>query len=259
MKHLLKLILVCFLISSCGIKKPVIKEELPNIPLDSTLVNTYVNDKIIIFADDLQPNYDEPSMSANLIRTLVQPTTKNPNIKIVTVNNNTVSKSTVKDGRVVYKIPTEMRYKETSQVILRISKSSVTIYDNLEGEVKTTMIPTSETMEVKLIDPSPKDGKMFDIVQDNSDQQIIEDGEEFTQWSWNVTPIKTGKANLKIVISVIKDGKKKETVYEDNIKVKIDVLKQLGDFIDKYWQWCMSTLILPFGIWFYNKRKKKEE
>ncbi len=162
-------------------------------------------------------------------------------------------------GRVVYKIPTEMKVRTTHQVIVRISKSTVHILEDLEGEVKSTIIPVTETMEVKLVDPSPGDDKMFEIVPDNDGIQLVEDNESITEWTWNVTPKRSGETKLKVVISIIRDGIKKEKVYSDEVIVKSDIKKSSWYFIRTYWEWIMSSLVLPFVIWFYTKRKKKKE
>ena len=188
-----------------------------------------------------------------------QPKEYKPDLKIVKIDNNKILIKTINDGHVVYKIPQTMNIRNTSQVLLRISKSKVNIYENLNGLVRTTTIPLTETMEVKLIDPSPIDNKMFDIICDNDAEQIVENNEEVTQWTWNVTPLKIGNANLKIVISIIKGGHKKEVVYEDVVNVKMDINKQVSYFFGKYWQWLLTTIIIPFCIWYYNKRKKNKK
>ncbi len=184
---------------------------------------------------------------------------ENPKIQIVEVENRIVNRETMNLGRVVYKIPTEMKVRTTHQVIVRISKSTVHILEDLEGEVKSTIIPVTETMEVKLIDPSPDDDKMFEIVPDNDGIQLVEDNESITEWTWNVTPKRSGEAKLKVVISIIRDGVKKEKVYSDEVIVKSDIKKSSWYFIRTYWEWIMSSLVLPFVIWFYTKRKKKKE
>ncbi len=179
--------------------------------------------------------------------------------KIIHVNNSTVSTKSTNMGHVAYKIPTEMKVRNTYQVIVRISKSTATIYENMNGEVKTTTIPITETMEVKLIDPSPDDRKMFDVIADNDATQLVENNESVTQWSWNVTPIRTGQAHLKVMIAVITDGNRKETVYQDVVNVDTNLGKQIPFFFGKYWQWMLSTLIIPFGVWFYNRKKKDDD
>ena len=184
---------------------------------------------------------------------------ENTQIQIVEIENRVVNRETMNLGRVVYKIPTEMKVRTTHQVIVRISKSTVHILEDLEGEVKTTVIPITETMEVKLVDPSPDDDKMFEIVPDNDGIQLVEDNESITEWTWNVTPKRSGEAKLKVVISIIRDGVKKEKVYSDEVIVKSDIKKSSWYFIRTYWEWIMSSLVLPFVIWFFTKRKKKEE
>jgi hypothetical protein len=181
-----------------------------------------------------------------------------PRITIINVKSK-ITKSTINKGYVAYHIPTIMYVRETYQVSLVISKSNINIYEDFEGVVKTTTIPITETMDVKLIDPSPIDDKTFSIVPDNDAEQMIEDGNEVTKWSWNVTPLKSGGANLKIVVAIIKNGHKKETVYQDNVRVITNPGKTIPIFIGKYWQWFLSTLIIPFGIWLYNKKKEKEK
>ena len=34
--------------------------------------------------------------------------------------------------------------------------------------------------------------------------------------------------------------------------------KKVLTFLGNEWQWFLSSLIIPFGIWYYNKRKKNE-
>lgn len=179
--------------------------------------------------------------------------------KIIHVKNSTVSSKSTNMGHVAYKIPTEMKVRNTYQVIVRISKSTAKIYENINGEVKTTTIPVTETMEVKLIDPSPDDRKMFDVIADNDAIQLVENDESITQWTWNVTPIRTGQAHLKVMIAIITNGNKKETVYQDVVNVDTNLGKQIPFFFGKYWQWMLSTLVIPFGVWFYNRKKDKKQ
>ncbi len=190
--------------------------------------------------------------------------TNNQNIKIVNIEKTKIYKESHNEGKVVYKVPSIMSIRETYQVLVRISKSSVNIYENLNGEVRTSIIPITETMEVKLVDPSPDDYKSFEIVADNNGVQMVDSTESYTQWTWNVTPIKSGKSKLKIVISVIKNGNKKETVYEDNVEVKIDAINEIVFFIHKWWQWIIGALLLPvfkwlFGIWKKRRDEKKKK
>jgi hypothetical protein len=201
-----------------------------------------------------EANYVESSMIVEEGRELLEPEV----LVITEVSNNRVSSSTT-GGHVAYKIPTEMTVRSTYQVIVRISKSRVHIYENLNGDVKTSTIPITETMEVKVIDPSPSDNKMFEIIPDNQPIQLVEDNEDVTQWTFNVTPVRSGTSKLKVVISIIKNGVMKEVVYEDEVTVKTDVTKTVPFFIATYWQWLLTTLIIPFIVWFVKSRKKEDK
>lgn len=249
MKQLLIFILILTLISCKETRK--LSSVGSNITSDSLVTNdtslSIIANDIIVTSAYLR--VEEPIKALNL----------SPTLKIIKITNNSISNTTLNRGSLVYKIPNEMKVRNTYQVMVRIGKSSVNIHEELNGEVKETTIPVTELMEVRLIDPSPADAKVFDIVKDNNEVQILDLGYSFTQWTWNVTPLKTGNAQLKLVISIIKDGNKKETVYQDTVKVKTDISKQIPFFFGKYWQWILSTLIIPFGIWYYNRNKKKKK
>ena len=153
-----------------------------------------------------------------------------------------------------------MKVRQTYPVMLRISSSSVNIYENIKDSLKEVSIPITSSMQVKLIDPSPDDDKAFSIITDNDAIQIVDSNDTYTQWNWDVTPLKSGIKELKLVISTIKDGKLKETVYQGEIKVKINPIKQISFFLSLYWQWVIVTLLLPIIKITYDRyfKKKKE-
>ena len=175
-----------------------------------------------------------------------------PNTKVVS------DSADLSKGRIVYKIPDTMNVRTAYKVFLRIAKSKATIsiYEGIEGTVIASVIPVTETMEVRLIDLSPDDNKAFEIVGGNDAVQIIESGDTYTEWSWSVTPVRTGNSKLKIVVSIIRNDKRKDIVYEDAVEVQRDVINQTSFFFKKYWQWLLSTLIIPFGVWLYKRTKK---
>ncbi len=249
MKYMSLLILV--LLVGCSTPKPT--KMVETVAVDSSVIvkpdtisNVFVLEKLQMKRQPLETK--EINLESS------KPIIKKSKLQIIEIKNPRI-KSITNKGYVVYNIPTIMNVRDTYQVSLRISKTTVNIYEELEGVVKKTTIPITETMEVKLIDPSPLDNKIFSIVPDNHGEQLIEDGNEVTKWTWNVTPLKSGKANLKIVIAIIKNGHKKETVYQDNIVIKTNPGKTIPIFIEKYWQWFLSTLIIPFGVWLYNRKK----
>jgi hypothetical protein len=184
-------------------------------------------------------------------------------LKIMTVTNTKVVNKTVNmsDGRVVYKIPAQMKFRSRNNVLLRITKSKATlsVYDNLDGEVMTSEIPVTQTMSVNLIDLSPADDKAFEITTGDNAVQVVDSGDTYTQWTWNVTPIKVGNAKLQIVVAVVRDGGEKDMVYEDTVEVQNDIPTQLLLFWNKYWQWIIGTFLLPFFLWMYKRKNDKDK
>lgn len=161
-------------------------------------------------------------------------------------------------GRLVYEIPSEMLKFKTYTVEVRISenKTDVSILENIEPIVDTT-IRTSELMQVELVDPT---NQSFRIVSQSS-QQLVEPN-EFTTWIFYVTPLVHGENQISVVVSIIKDGYLKQTVYKDIVIVQTSTWLEVTTFFGNYWQWIIGFLVgvvIPFGIWFYKylKRTKK--
>lgn len=160
-------------------------------------------------------------------------------------------------GKLAYDIPDTMMLKKTYTILLRINRDTndVSISTGLGPKVKVTNVKTSDEMEVEIVDPT---SNSFLIVKNNSDVQLI-DTTDYTEWVYNVTPNKSGKLKLNIIVSIIREKGKKQIVYFDNVYVKSNPVIVVKTFWEKYWQWCFSTLIIPFFIWLWNKKKKKKK
>jgi len=160
-------------------------------------------------------------------------------------------------GSLVYHIPDTMIKKKTYTLRLRINRDtsdkSILLIDN--GSV-STVIKTTSKMEIIIVDPSPPEDKSFEIIKSNDDKQIV-DNDSYTEWIYNVTPLKSGNLKLNIIISIIKSGDKKQVVYFKDIRVRSNPSADFFDFIKKYWQWMMTTLVIPLVVWWWRSRKKK--
>ena len=256
--RLLSILSLIILLISCDLTKKTksINNNITYSPINDTLVKS--NLKLL----EHPLKYESTNPKLNKDVTLVSSIEYYPveKLKIIEINNGRIVKQTngYYDGRIVYKIPDIMKVRSTYKVLVRIAKSRATIslYDSLSGDVRTSKIPVTETMEVKLIDVSPKDRKSFDIVELNNAVQLIENGDTYTEWTWGVTPIRVGNSNLKIVVSVIKNDNRKDIVYEDTVMVEKDILVQILFFLEKYWQILLTSIILPLIVYFYKKRNK---
>jgi uncharacterized protein (TIGR02145 family) len=146
---------------------------------------------------------------------------------------------TIKKGKALYKIPNQMKIGKTEKCIIRIAFDEEILKIGLNSEDYTVSneIRMGETMQVILKDSSAdEDNLNFKIRAINSQVQLI-DEDDYTQWQFNVKPLKTGKHFLTIVIGIIIEQENKvrikEIVLEEDIEVitgDIDENKKLNEF-----------------------------
>lgn len=171
-------------------------------------------------------------------------------------------------GDINYAINDTMIINQTDQVVLTISNgltreqvlSQVKYLKERENVVVTEEIRTAPLMLVTLIDPN---GENFRIVPITPEKQFLEDG-QITFWKWNVTPLNKGNNPLSLSVNIILgDEPKNIQVYEDFIYVYSSDTwwDKFTDFFKNNWQFLLSTLIIPIGIYLYklifNKKKKR--
>ena len=187
------------------------------------------------------------------------------NLKVV----DETSKSKENDttwGWIAYSVPEEMKVAKTYSIKVRISKKSTnqTKADLILGSsdaINNPSLPSVATIEdVKVSGEMSaeliSDVESFDINTLSTSIQNI-DNESYTEWEWIVTPKKSGDSPLKLIIRV-KDLNKDIVVFNKNIKIKKNVTVAVGGFFEKYWQWLITTIIIPIFIYFWNRKKKKQ-
>ena len=163
-------------------------------------------------------------------------------------------------GQVIYKVPDTMIVRKNYEVVVRISKSrnNIEIRSNLNGKITSKNIKTSNKMSVELIDPI---GDIFQIKEVNIQKQLVDSS--YTEWKYNIMPLKSGQNKLDLVISIYKDDDVKQIVYSDDIYVQSNAPAQIKSFWYDNWKWSIETLIIPiitwlFGLW-WGKRSEKRK
>ena len=173
-----------------------------------------------------------------------------PDNKTVNVDNGV--------GLAAFSIPDTMELGKCYIIKIRINRDTtakVTITSQLSHST-TSVIKVTSTMEVKLIDPEPTPA--FNIVKIGSNDVQLVDVDTYTEWTYNVCPIKRGPHSLNLIISIVRNDAKKDIVYNNSIVVKNNEVVVIKTFWEKYWQYLLSTFIFPLIIWLW-KRKNKEE
>jgi hypothetical protein len=187
---------------------------------------------------------------------------KKTQLKVV---DRTSKKSDVNKGWIAYSVPEEMKVAKNFTIKVRISKKT--------GQSKAELIlgnddaiNNPEYPSIAMIDDIKVSGEMsaelrgdsdaFKIVCLSTPTQNIDD-ESYTEWDWIVTPKKDGQSPLKLVVK-LKDLNKDIIVFNKNINVKSNVPVVVEGFFGKYWQWFMTTIIIPVFIYFWNRKKKRK-
>ena len=176
------------------------------------------------------------------------------------------------DGVIAYSVPDEMKVGEVYKVKIRITKDLTEKKTLIVGDTHIPLNDTTvnstitlESIRVSTIMSAllVGDASEFTISSKSTEVQNIEQF-GYTEWEWSVKPLKSGENPLKLIIKVriiSEDGEKSFkdiVVFEKNILTKTNIGYSIKNMISKYWQWSLSTLIIPFLIWLYNRKKKKE-
>jgi len=250
------LFLVIFFIGCVTPKNtPIIDNKNNFIQIDSIQLKT--NDRL--FTDTVN-NIEKEIISEAMIR----PYSPQKEVSVKEVFKKSIQRTEVNSetdlGQVIYKVPDTMRVMKNYDVIVRISKSQTNIemHNNLNGKIIQKSIKTSNRMSVELIDPT---GNSFQIKEVNSQKQIVDSS--YTEWKFNVMPLKSGQNKLDLVISIFKNDDVKQIVYSDEIWVKSNTPAQIKTFWYDNWKWSMEKLIIPvitwlFGMWWGKRREKKK-
>ena len=246
------LLLTLFLFGCASQKSTIGDNEKSFLNTDSSMVyvpvDSTINDKD--FSEPLVAAMERPQPQKE---TIIKEVVKNTNS---TTNVNSQSDL----GQVIYKVPDTMQVMKNYDIIVRISRSNtnVEISQNLNGKVITKNIKTSHTMQVELVDPT---GECFKILEVNSQKQMVDSS--YTEWRFNVTPIKSGNNKLNLVVSIFKNDDVKQTVYSDEIYVQANAPAQIKSFWYENWKWSMEKIIIPilawiFGRWWGKRSEKKK-
>lgn len=167
-------------------------------------------------------------------------------------------------GCILFNPSQEMKVGVKERVEVRIAK---TITEDLTLGLKGRGIPQIEEIRVGTFMKVHLTGDNFDIkTLSHEEQPVI--GEGFTQWDWDVIPLKSGIQFLLLTVTVrIKipnydEERKDYPVFERQIRVKVNLSYSINKFIKSYWQWIIGIMISSGIIrWIARKlrrlRKKK--
>lgn len=232
------------------------------------------SDSVIILESNIIKNQDKPDFNKSKEDKVVN--RKNDKIQNLIIEDKTIQNKTElvennSAGIMAYSVPEEMKVGNTYNIKLRITRENnkiqlvqgdrnIPINDiSVKSVVTIESVRVEPIMSAQLISEESK----FEISSSSTEVQNIEE-RGYTEWQWLIKPLKGGENFLKLIVKVRvkEDGQefyKDITVFDKKISVKSNVVFSVKGFINQYWQWLMTTIIIPFIIWFYNRKKDKKK
>jgi hypothetical protein len=274
MKNIL-IYLMILVLFSCSVSKDIgVKKE--NVVFDNncdSVVENYneVNVDQIVSIEKEEgklPNFINPTINNREVSLPKRSKIVNDNSEVLVndyVDDTKVKKS---NGLLAYNIPDELIVGEYFSVTVRISKNKnkqsivlgsrgITIYDgDVNSNVNIELIDIKSSMSAQLLG----DDSRFKITPLSSDFQDIDDN-DYTEWSWRVMPLKSGKSYMKLLIRTknkVDDTYKDITIFDKKILVKPNIKYSVGGWLSNNWQYLFSTLLIPVFTWWWSNRRKKK-
>lgn len=187
-------------------------------------------------------------------------------------NVNDATKPDTTKGIMAYNIPDDMTVGRHYEVKIRITKDRHGKQQLIVGEegnqpiatVGEKSMITIESIRVESVMSAELASldKAFEITTSSTKEQNIEKF-GYTEWAWDVKPLKSGEHPLKMIIKVRivneQGGFYKDiVVFERNIKTKANLSYSISTWLSSYWQWLCTTFIIPIFLW-WRKRKKERD
>lgn len=153
-------------------------------------------------------------------------------------------------GQILFNPPKEMKVGQSERIEVRITQNlTIDLFENLKGKgiPEVTIEKVAPFMKVKL------SGDDFDINAFHEEGQIVSEG-GYTEWVWDVLPLKSGTKKLHLLISVrIKfsfgEERKDFPLIDKDVKVRVNPIFLTKRFISKNWKWLATALVLPILGW----------
>lgn len=112
-------------------------------------------------------------------------------------------------GHLLHRIPDQMQLNKRTKCVVRLAHLEAELLENYTMTEDTVVksIRVAEVMEVDLQDRNEE--KAFEIMTPNSKDQFLDEG-YYTEWIFYVKPIREGKYELTLVVSVLEEIRGRE-------------------------------------------------
>lgn len=160
----------------------------------------------------------------------------------------------LQSANIAYNAPDKLGYGRTSTIKLELSANKTpeelagTIHE--PGPTETATVKISNEMDARLT------GEQFEIKAVRPERQAV--SAHGTEWSWDIRPNELGPQKLHLTLDAVLKIDNHESTYtlktfDKTIGVNVVWPETYYSFLGKYWQWIVTTIVLPFVIWIGKK------
>lgn len=157
------------------------------------------------------------------------------------------TENTVIQGKLLYHIPNQMKLNEVLRCVVRISVNEQIIQrglENLKTQDRTIII--SEVMKVLLLEVATLSGKHFEIeaVTENKQFVRIKDIQNYTEWLFNVKPLKKGMHKLALKVYIVERVNNEEVNQQLTFEEVVEVSTKKNKIISQLTELLSSAVFL---------------
>ncbi|MCK9641317.1 MAG: RDD family protein [Prolixibacteraceae bacterium] len=159
-------------------------------------------------------------------------------------------------GQIAYNNPDYLVVGKPAIIEARLSRNktyNLTKDFQGTGTIKIDSLELTNRVKVKLV--AMESDMLIDAVE--PEEQALED-ETFTLWTWKVVAKTAGVKRLRIVIGLANVDPTNPTLTRYvpgksfEISAKANLPFTIGQFVKSYWQWILSTIMIPLLVYLFN-------
>jgi hypothetical protein len=161
-------------------------------------------------------------------------------------------------ANMVFMAPETIKLEKSSEVTLTFDLSKD---ETIEKEL-AAINKLGEKIEINRVVVARILAPDFDVIEVVKDGRQVLDLKSPNEWRWTITPRKLGAYKVNVTVSAVVEigadrAERLIKVYDQEVTVFVTAADAARYFFTRNWQWLWSTLILPFGVWYWKNRRKK--
>lgn len=180
-----------------------------------------------------------------------------------------IQDSQYSEGLIAYSVPKIMTVGNSYLIKIRITKEkNKTML--VVGDRNIPIADEDSNISIESINVSPVMSASLLVSEDNFKvdklsteyQNITQKG--YTEWSWNIVPIKGGNNLLKLSVKIrIKENGesyyKDIVVFDKKVDIKSNIKFSIIVWFSENWQWLFGVILIPIIKWLYEEYKKNRD